>query len=54
MDTYLLKPKWSKGNTGKAHLKRECPQNDILMLEDHEGVRKNIKIIHLEKRKRKK
>jgi hypothetical protein len=40
MDTYLFKPKWSERNTGKAHLKEECPQKDILMLEDHDGVRK--------------
>jgi hypothetical protein len=28
----------------------ECPQKDILMLEDHEGIRKNMEIVHLEKR----
>jgi hypothetical protein len=28
----------------------ECPQKNILMLEDHEGVKRNIRIIHLEKR----
>jgi hypothetical protein len=39
-NTYLLKPKWPERNTGNAHLKGECPQKDILMLEDHEGVRK--------------
>jgi hypothetical protein len=39
-DTYLFKPKWPERNTGKTHLKEECPQNDILMLEDREGVRK--------------
>jgi hypothetical protein len=49
-DTYLFKPKWSEENTEKAHLKRECPRKDILMLEDHEGVRKNMKIVHLEKK----
>jgi hypothetical protein len=49
MNTYLLKPKWPKKNTGKAHLKRECPKNDILMLEDQKGVRKNMEIVHLEK-----
>jgi hypothetical protein len=37
-------------NTGKAHLKGECSQKDILMLEAHEGGRKNMKIVHLEKR----
>jgi hypothetical protein len=47
---YLLKPKWPKMNTGKAHLKGECPRKDILILEDYERVRKNMKIIHLEKR----
>jgi hypothetical protein len=52
-DTYLFKPKWLQMNTGKAHLKGECPPKDILMLEDHEGVRKNMKTIHLEKKKRK-
>jgi hypothetical protein len=50
MDTYLLKPKWLKRNTGKVHLKGECPQKDILRLEDQEGVRKNKKIVHLGKR----
>jgi hypothetical protein len=49
-DTYLFKPKWSELNTGKAHLKGECPRKDILMLEDHEGIRKNMEIVHLEKR----
>jgi hypothetical protein len=47
---FLFKPKWPEMNTGKAHLKRECPQKDLLMLEDHEGGRKKMKIIHLEKR----
>jgi hypothetical protein len=47
---YLLKPKWPERNTGKAHLKGECPRKDILILEDYERVRKNMKIIHLEKR----
>jgi hypothetical protein len=50
MNIYLLKPKWPELNTGKAHLKKECPRKDILMLEDHEGVKKNMKIIHLEKK----
>jgi hypothetical protein len=49
-DTYLLKPKRPELNTGKAHLKKECRRKNILMLEDHEGVRKNMEIIHLEKR----
>jgi hypothetical protein len=49
-DTYFLKLKWPGRNTGKAHLKRECSQKDILMFGDHEGVRKNMKIVHLEKR----
>jgi hypothetical protein len=39
-DTYLLKPKWPERNTRKVHLKGECPQKDILMLEDQEGLRK--------------
>jgi hypothetical protein len=50
MDTYLFKPKWLKRNTGKVHLKGECPQKDILRLEDQEGVRKNRKIVYLGKR----
>jgi hypothetical protein len=37
-------------NTGKAYLKGECPQKDLLMLEAHEEVRKNMNIVHLEKR----
>jgi hypothetical protein len=41
-DTYLLKPKWPERNTGKAHLKVECPPTVILMLKNHEGVRKKI------------
>jgi hypothetical protein len=49
-DTYLFKPKWSERNTEKVHLKGECPQKDILMLEDQEGIKKNMKIVHLEKR----
>jgi hypothetical protein len=40
MDTYLFKPKWLELNTRKAHLKGECLQKDIFILEDHEGVRK--------------
>jgi hypothetical protein len=27
-------------NTEKVHLKGECPQKNLLMLEDHEGCRK--------------
>jgi hypothetical protein len=50
MDTYLFKPKWPELNAGKAHLKGECPRKDVLMLEDHEGVRKNMEIVNLEKR----
>jgi hypothetical protein len=50
MDTYLFKPKWLERNTGKVHLKGECLQKDILMLENQEGVRKNMKIVHLGKR----
>jgi hypothetical protein len=49
-DTYFLKPKWPELNTKKVHFKVECPQKDILMLEDHEGIRKNMEIVHLEKR----
>jgi hypothetical protein len=49
-DTYFLKPKWPELNIGKAHLKGDCPRKDILMLEDHEGFRKNREIVHLEKR----
>jgi hypothetical protein len=38
-------------NTMKAHSKGECPQKDLLRLEDYEGVRrKKMKIVHLEKR----
>jgi hypothetical protein len=48
-DTYLFKPKWPERNTRKVHLKRKCPQKDILMLKLQEGVRKNMKIIHLGK-----
>jgi hypothetical protein len=48
-DTYLFKPKWLKRNIEKIHLKGECPLQDILRLEDQEGVRKNRKIVHLEK-----
>jgi hypothetical protein len=50
MDTYFLKPKWPERNTKNVHLKEEGPQNDILMLEDQEGVRKNMKMVHLGKR----
>jgi hypothetical protein len=53
-DTYLFKPKGLKRNTWKVHLKRDCPQKDILRLEDQEGVRKNRKIVHLGKKMRKK
>jgi hypothetical protein len=49
-DTYLFKPKWPKRNTGKVHLKGECPQKDILMLEDQEGIKKKMKIVHLGKK----
>jgi hypothetical protein len=28
----------------------ECPQKDLLILEAHERVRKNRKIVHLEKK----
>jgi hypothetical protein len=42
-DIYLFKPKWPEKNTRKAHLKGECPPKVILMLEDYEGVRKNMK-----------
>jgi hypothetical protein len=49
-DTYLFKSKWPEKNTVKVHLKGKCPQKDILMLEDQERVRKNMKIIHLGKR----
>jgi hypothetical protein len=38
MNTYLFKPKCPERNTGKAHLKEECPKNDTLMLEDHERI----------------
>jgi hypothetical protein len=47
---YLFEPKWPEMNTGKIHLKGECPQKNLLMLEDHEGGRKNMKTVHLEKR----
>ena len=47
---YLLKPKWLKMNIMKAHLKGACPKKDLLRLEDHEGIRKNMKIVYLEKR----
>jgi hypothetical protein len=49
-DTYLFKLKWPERNTRKVHLKGECPQKDILMLEDQEGIRKNMKIVHLGKK----
>jgi hypothetical protein len=39
-DTYLFKPKWLKRNIEKVHLKGECPQKDILRLDDQEGVKK--------------
>jgi hypothetical protein len=47
-DIYFLKFKWPEMNTKNAHLKGECPKKDLLMLEDHEGGRKNMKITHLE------
>jgi hypothetical protein len=34
----------------EGSLKGDCPRKDILMLEDHEGFRKNRKIVHIEKR----
>jgi hypothetical protein len=52
-DTYLLKPKWLKMNTEKVHLKGECPRKDISRLDDQEGVRKNRKIVHLGKMRKK-
>jgi hypothetical protein len=48
---YFFKPKWPEMNIGKVHSKGECPQKDLLRLEDHEGVRKNMKIVHLEGKK---
>jgi hypothetical protein len=39
-NTYFFKYKRPEMNIGKAHLKGECPQKDLLMLEDHEGGRK--------------
>jgi hypothetical protein len=48
-DTYLFKSKWPERNTKKAHLKGECLQKDILMLEEQEGVKKTMEIVHLEK-----
>ena len=52
-DTYLFKPKWLKRNTMKVQFKGEYPQNDILRLEDPEGVRKNMKIGNLGKKMKK-
>jgi hypothetical protein len=49
-DIYLSWPKWPEMNIGKAHLKGECPSKGSLMLEDHEGGRKNMKIVHLQRR----
>jgi hypothetical protein len=49
-DTYLFKPKWLKRNIEKVHFKGECPRKDISRLDDQEGVRKNRKIVHLEKK----
>jgi hypothetical protein len=43
MNIYLLKPKWPEMNTGKAHFKGECPQKDLLILEDHKRGRENRK-----------
>jgi hypothetical protein len=40
-------------NTGKAHLKGECPQNDLLRLKDHEGVRKKYENSSSRKKMRK-
>jgi hypothetical protein len=40
MNIYLFKPKWPEMDTEKAHSKGECPQKDLLRLEDHEGVKK--------------
>ena len=45
INIYLFKSKWSEMNTKKVYSKRECPQKDLLRLEDHEGVRKNMKDI---------
>jgi hypothetical protein len=53
-DTYLFKPKWPKRNTGKVHLKGECPQKDILMLEDQEGIKKKNENSTSRKKMRKK
>jgi hypothetical protein len=54
MGTYIFKPKWPERNTGKVHLKGECPQKNILMLEDHEGVRKKYENSTSRKKMRKK
>jgi hypothetical protein len=37
----------------EVHLKGECPQKDILILEDHEGVRKKYENSTSRKKKRK-
>jgi hypothetical protein len=50
---YLLKPKWPKMNTGKAHLKGECFQKDLLMLEAHEEGRKKYENSSSRKKMRK-
>jgi hypothetical protein len=52
-DTYLFKPKWLKMNTEKVHLKGEYLRKDISRLDDQEGVKKNRKIIHLGKMRKK-
>jgi hypothetical protein len=36
--------------TRKAYCKGECPQIKLLMLKDYEVSRKNIKIVYLEKK----
>jgi hypothetical protein len=52
-NTYLFQPNWLKRNIGKVHLKGECPQKNILRLDDQEGVKKNRKIVHLGKNEEK-
>jgi hypothetical protein len=52
-DTYHFKLKWPEKNTGKVHLRGECPQKDILMFEDHEGVRKRYENSTCRKKMRK-
>ena len=53
-DTYSFKPKWRKRNSMKVQLKEECPQKDITMLEDQEGVRKKYENSESRKKMRKK